>query len=53
MRKNLVKFRVVIRTGFGEPEVEGEKVKELMDGLSEIGFSAEQTEALLKSKSVS
>jgi hypothetical protein len=46
----LLKFKVVIRTKFGELEVEGDTVKELRDGLSEIGFSAEQIETLLKTK---
>ncbi|MGD0477686.1 MAG: hypothetical protein ABSB29_05910 [Nitrososphaerales archaeon] len=46
----MLKFKVVIRTNFGELEVEGETVKELRDGLNEIGFSAEQIEALLKTK---
>ena len=46
----MAKFRVTIRTNFGELEIEGETVKELRDGLSEIGFSAEQAEALLKTK---
>ncbi|MDA4128816.1 MAG: hypothetical protein OK422_05140 [Thaumarchaeota archaeon] len=44
----MAKFRVVIRTNFGELEVEGETVKELRDGLAEMGFSAEQADALLK-----
>ena len=44
------KFRVVIRTNFGELEVEGETIKELREGLKEVGFSVEQTEALLKNK---
>ena len=46
----MVKFKVVIRTNFGELEVEGETVKELKDGLREMGFSAEQAEVLLKTK---
>ena len=46
----MAKFRVVIRTNFGELEVEGETVKELRDGLREMGFSVEQTDALLKTK---
>ena len=46
----MVKFKIVIRTSFGELEVEGETVKELRDGLSEIGFSAGQIEALLKTE---
>ena len=46
----MVKFKVVIRTNFGELEVEGETVKELKDGLREMGFSVEQTDALLKTK---
>jgi hypothetical protein len=46
----LLKFKVVIRTKFGELEVEGDTVKELRDGLNQIGFSAEQIEALLKTK---
>ncbi len=46
----MAKFKVVIRTNFGELEVEGETVKELRDGLAEMGFSSEQAEALLKTK---
>ncbi len=46
----MLKFKVIIRTNFGELEVEGETVKELRDGLSEIGFSAEQVKVLLKTK---
>jgi len=46
----LARFRVIIRTNFGELEVEAETVKELKDGLREIGFSAEQADALLKTK---
>jgi len=45
-----LKFKVVIRTNFGELEVEGETVKELRDGLNEIGFSVGQIETLLKTK---
>ncbi|HEV2138047.1 MAG TPA: hypothetical protein VGR53_04340 [Nitrososphaerales archaeon] len=44
------KFKVIIRTNFGELEVEGETVKELRDGLLELGFSVEQADALLKTK---
>ncbi len=46
----MAKFKVVIRTDFGELEVEGETVKELRDGLREMGFSVEQADALLKTK---
>jgi hypothetical protein len=46
----LAKFKVVIRTDFGELEVEGETVKELRDGLTEMGFSAHQADVLLKTK---
>lgn len=46
----MAKFKVVIRTEFGELEVEGETVKELRDGLTEMGFSADQADALLKTK---
>jgi hypothetical protein len=46
----LVKFKAIIRTNFGELEVEGETVKELRDGLIEMGCSAEQADALLKTK---
>ncbi len=46
----MAKFRVVIRTNFGELEVEGETVKELREGLREMGFSVEQTDALLRTK---
>ena len=44
------KLGVVIRTNSGELEVEGETVKELREGLKEVGFSVEHTEALLKNK---
>lgn len=46
----MAKFKVVIRTNFGELEVEGETVKELKNGLIEMGFSAEQADALLRTK---
>ncbi len=40
----------MIRTNFGELEVQGETVNELKAGLKEIGFSAEQIDTLLKTK---
>ena len=46
----MAKFKAIIRTNFGELEVEGETVKELRDGLIELGFSAGQADALLKTK---
>ena len=46
----MAKFKVVIRTNFGELEVEGESVKELKDGLRDMGFTAEQIQALLTTK---
>lgn len=46
----MAKFKVIIRTNFGELEVDGDTVKELKEGLREIGFSAEQSDALLKTK---
>lgn len=46
----MLKFKVIIRTNFGELEVEGDTVKELRDGLNEIGFSIEQIKGLLKTK---
>jgi hypothetical protein len=46
----LTKFKVIVRTKFGELEVEGETVKELRDGLIEMGCSAEQADTLLKTK---
>lgn len=50
MSNKLARFKVVIRTNFGELEVEGETVKELKDGLRDMGFSAEQIQALLSTK---